>query len=146
MHYFYVNIILWWLFHVSSIFYAVVFPYTARRWKAKEMYIHRFSLALGSCHKCEFLSIVTLLFFTGLLIPLPAVIVTLIKDNYGYVNAGLPPLFCVPSSGDLSFYSQTFVLNIILVIGIPMLIIVAWTLHKVRFTCGIDALTSNLFE
>ena len=68
----------------------------------------------------------------GLLIPLPGVIATLTMENYGHAIANIPPLFCGPANTDLVFYSLVFYSNIIVVIGIPMLIIVAWYLHKVR--------------
>ena len=67
----------------------------------------------------------------GLLIPLPGVIATLTMEDYGYFIVSIPPLFCGPLNGDLVFYSMILLINIILVMGIPMLIIVTWLLHKV---------------
>ena len=71
--------------------------------------------------------------FKGLLIPLPGVIATLTMENYGHAIANIPPHFCGPANSDLVFYSLILLNNVILVIGIPMLIIIAWSLHKVWF-------------
>ena len=67
----------------------------------------------------------------GLLMPLPGVIASLTMENYGQAIANIPPVFCGPANIQLVFYSLVLFNNIIVVIGIPMLIIVAWYLHKV---------------
>ena len=68
---------------------------------------------------------------TGLLIPLPSVIVSLTVEGQGYVAIHFPPIFCAPNNSDLIFYSLIIILNIMLILGIPQLIVVAWILHKV---------------
>ena len=68
---------------------------------------------------------------TGLLIPLPSVIVSLAGEGQGYVMINFPPFYCGPNNSDLAFYSLVLILNIILILGIPQLIVVAWILHKV---------------
>ena len=52
LQYFIVNATVWWLFHLLSIFYSVMFPFTARRWKKKEKYIHLALLIVGKGHVC----------------------------------------------------------------------------------------------
>ena len=47
MQYFIVNAAIWWLFHLSSVFYKVMFPFTARIWKKKEKYAHLLLLIIG---------------------------------------------------------------------------------------------------
>ena len=37
----------WWMFHVISIFYKVMFPLTAMKWRKKEKFIHLSLLAIG---------------------------------------------------------------------------------------------------
>ena len=70
----------------------------------------------------------------GLMVPLPATITTVSVKKYGYTIASpLPPFTCLPANDCLFFYSMVIVPNILLVVGIPMLIIVAWSLHKVWF-------------
>ena len=70
----------------------------------------------------------------GLMVPLPATITTLTVKKYGYRIGTVPPFTCVPANAYLYFYSMVIVPNVPLVVGIPMLIIVAWSLHKVWFT------------
>ena len=65
------------------------------------------------------------------MVPLPVTVATLTMENYGYGIVGFPPILCFPINTDLRFYSLIVIVNIILVIGIPLLIIVAWSLHKV---------------
>ena len=77
----------------------------------------------------------TCLHAPGILIPLPVVITTLAAENQGYTFNSFPPFFCTPTNGDMIFYSQAFLDNVTFIIGIPMLIIVAWTLHKVWYSC-----------
>ena len=67
----------------------------------------------------------------GLMVPLPVTVATLTMENYGYVIVGSPPIACAPVNTDLHFYTMVIITNIIVVIGIPLLIIVAWSLHKV---------------
>ena len=135
-----VNASSWWILHVSSIFYAVMFPFKARMWKSKQKYIHLFLVAIGvfqtSLHSVSRLYmsqffIIVLPFCIGLLIPLPGVIATLTMENYGHAILNSPPLFCGPASNDVAFYSVVLLINIFMVVGLPMLIIVIWSLHKV---------------
>ena len=69
----------------------------------------------------------------GLMVPLPATITTLTLKKYGYRIGTPPPFTCVPANAYLYFYSMIIVPNVPLVVGIPMLIIVAWSLRKVWF-------------
>ena len=46
IHYLQMSGALWWLFHVSSLFYIIMFPYKAEQWKKKKL-IHHSLLALG---------------------------------------------------------------------------------------------------
>ena len=47
--YFLVSASTLWMFHVVSVFYKVMFPFAARKWKKKEKYFHLSSLAIGIC-------------------------------------------------------------------------------------------------
>ena len=141
LQYFVVNATVWWLFHLLSIFYSVMFPFTARRWKKKQKYIHLVLLIIGKGHVCMSIesqnAVILLSHLSGLLIPVPGVIVALTGDSQQYAVANFPPLFCGPSDEDLIFYSIMFILNLMLMAGIPILIILFWILHKVCFCKGI---------
>ena len=140
MQFYIVNASVWWLFHVLSIFYAVMFPFTARRWKQKEKYIHLVLLIVGKKHVYfSFESQNAMIFLSclsGLLVPLPGVIVALTGDSQLYAIGNFPPLFCVPSNEVLVFYSFMFIFNLSLMVGIPILIVLFWILHKVCFCKG----------
>ena len=49
LHYCLVNTNIMWLFHVASIFYTVMFPFTARGWKDKEKSVYLLLLIIGAC-------------------------------------------------------------------------------------------------
>ena len=69
----------------------------------------------------------------GLMIPLPAVVAALTMEQHGHTLGGFPPFTCAPAKSDLIFYPLVFLTNVFIVTGIPMLIIVVWSLHKVWF-------------
>ena len=48
--YFLLNMTLWWIFHVVSIFYKIMFPMFAKEHKNKDKYIHIVLLVLGKTH------------------------------------------------------------------------------------------------
>ena len=73
-------------------------------------------------------------------------IVALIGDNQLYVTGNFPPLFCGPSDEHLIFYSIMFILNICLMVGIPVLIVLFWIVHKVCFVKEIHVLHSMRYE
>ena len=53
LHYFIVNISLWWFFHVCSMFYKVTFPFFAKRWEKHNKYLHLASFILGQSTKLD---------------------------------------------------------------------------------------------
>ena len=123
----------WWLFHVSAISFGVRFPFVARRWKTKEKYIHLFFLILGRCKSLTYLwtQLNIACHFPGLLIPLLSVIVPLTGEGPGYTFFIFPPIHCRSNDSDLAFYSVVLILDVMLILGVPQLIVVVWTLHKV---------------
>ena len=62
---------------------------------------------------------------------MPAVIVTLTTNHQNYAMDSFPPTSCVATNKSFHFFSVTLILNLAFVVGISMLIIIAWTLHKV---------------
>ena len=47
-----VSTITWWIFHVVSIFYKVMFPLTARKRRKKEKFVHLLLLSIGVWYAC----------------------------------------------------------------------------------------------
>ena len=61
--------------------------------------------------------------------PLPPVIVSLIVETYKYNLSRFPPTLC-KSSSDMWFYTAV-IIDVILAIGVCLLIVVFWTIHRV---------------
>ena len=68
--------------------------------------------------------------FTGLVIPLPAVIVSLSVEDYKYNIHRFPPNICI-SDGPMWFYSITIIIGVLVGIGTYLLFVVFWIIHKV---------------
>ncbi|XP_019850181.1 PREDICTED: uncharacterized protein LOC109580977 [Amphimedon queenslandica] len=114
-HYFYLNMTLWWFFHVMSIFYKVMFPVFAKEHKNKDKFIHIVLLILG------------------ILIPIPGVLLALTVKKYkSYTLFTFPSYVCVPRNGELQYYSLLLPLDVLLGIGLFCLVLILWRLHKHR--------------
>ena len=113
LQYLILNITLWWFFHVASIFWKLQFPLHARK------------LQKGQNLKYIHVAVV----IAGLLIPLPGVIATTLTD--GYTITRFPPILCGTRNSDAGYYSVFLIMNILLAVGISMLIIMFWIVHKV---------------
>ena len=66
---------------------------------------------------------------TGILIPVPAVVVAMATD--GYITNLFPTVLCGPRNSDLWYFSAMFVINLLLIVGVSLLIITFWKVHKV---------------
>ncbi|XP_019850180.1 PREDICTED: uncharacterized protein LOC109580976 [Amphimedon queenslandica] len=114
-HYFYLNMTLWWFFHVMSVFYKVMFPVFAKEHKEKDKFIHIVLLILG------------------ILIPIPGVSLALTVEKYkSYTLFTFPSYVCVPRNGELQYYSLLLPLNVLLCIGLFCLVLIFWRLQKHR--------------
>ncbi len=51
----------------------------------------------------------------------------------GFFNSSYPPLLCVGRNADAIFYSLIVPLIIMVQIGVTMLVVIFWTLHKVWY-------------
>ena len=70
-------------------------------------------------------------FLKGMLVPLPAVIIGLSLEKVQYTHNRFPPSNCVPSSGQMAFYSTNLPIDLLLGIGVIMLIVALWNIRKV---------------
>lgn len=111
LHYFLLNITLWWFVHVCSTFWKIQFPLHARRHKTKQKYAHVVLVVL-----CLF-------------VPLPGVIATLVTD--GYAINRFPPLLCGSTNPKVQYYSLWLVINILVAVGITLVTLMFWKVHKV---------------
>ena len=120
----------WWFCHVVSLFWGIQFPFHARSFKTtgRIKYIH-----------------ITMV-IVGLVLPTLPVVVAFTPGNPNTSGFGLtrfPPILCTSLQRDPSFYSLVLPINILLAIGVPLVIIVFWTIHKV-YTRISDAYDYNI--
>lgn len=133
--YLFLNITLWWFFHVCMVFYKVNFPFHSRKTVQYNTHIHIVCALIGK-QICVSVSMYYNYFFvSALLLPLPAVISTLAKDGYR-INR-FPPILCSPRNSDLFYYPTMLVMNILLAVGVALLIITFWKVHKVQITTSV---------
>ena len=127
---------LWWIFHISALFWKVVFPFHARSMPGKIKYIHIMCVILG------------------VLLPLIPIITSMIKfgvelqnqyensslqyrsdmffsGGLGFKPSRFPTILCTGSDPDAIFYSLLVPIDIILACGCTMLIIIFWSIHRV---------------
>ncbi|XP_019859822.1 PREDICTED: uncharacterized protein LOC109588073 isoform X1 [Amphimedon queenslandica] len=113
IYYTFVNMALWWFFHVAIFFHKVLFPFQANRFEK-----------LGR-NKYIFATVTIL----SILLPLPAVIICLTVDKFKYNVRHFPTNLC-SSRGDMRFYSMTLPMDVLFAAGVIILIIVLWTMRK----------------
>ena len=68
---------------------------------------------------------------TGLVIPLPAVIVSFSVEDYKYNIHRFPPNICI-SNGPMWFYSVTVIIDVLVGIETYLLFVVFWIIRKVN--------------
>ena len=68
--------------------------------------------------------------FTGLVIPLPAVIISLSVEDYKYNIHRFPPTNCI-SDGSMWFYSVVVIIDVLAGIETYLLFVVLWIIRRV---------------
>ncbi len=108
----------WWLLYVLMLFWRVRFPLHIR--------------SFGKTHWLKFvhISCVTL----ALLAPWIPVIAAFATG--GFTNASFPPQLCTGRDSEAAFYSLMVPIMVIMQIGVSLLIVIFWTLHKVSLWHG----------
>ena len=110
------QLIVWWFCHEVSLFWTIRFPIHAKRFETSRRvkYFH-----------------ITMV-VVGLVLPtLPVIVTFTTGDPSGFGMTRFPPILCTGLQKDSTFYSLVLPINILMIIGIPLLIIIFWTIHKV---------------
>ena len=112
------QVTVWWFCHVVSLFWGIQFPFHARSFKAANRlkYIHIAMVAVS------------------LVLPTIPVIVAFTAGSpstRGFGITRFPPITCTSLQRDPTFYSLVLPINILIGIGVPLVIIIFWTIHKV---------------
>ena len=117
-----------WFCHVLAIFWKLRFPFHSR--------------AYQTAHRIKYIHITCVAI--GIIFPALPVVATMSQAAYGTssadaVKAGLgfglirfPPILCTGRHGDTTFYSLILPSLLILMVGMTFLLIIFWTIHRVR--------------
>ena len=121
----------WWFMLTVALFWKIWFPFNARLRESRHhiKYIH---LGCG---------------LTGLLVPLIPIIammsgfaaklnsnpsnVSFVSGGMGFAAIRYPPLPCNGNSKEIIFYTNILPANIMLAIGITLVTLIFWLVHKV---------------
>ena len=109
----------WWFLHVVSLFWKIRFPFHARSFE--------------TAHRLKYIHITMVI--VGLVLPTLPVIVAFTAGNPSTRGFGLtrfPPILCTSLQRDSTFYSLVLPINLLIAIGVPLLIIIFWIIHKVH--------------
>jgi len=105
----------WWFCHVVSLFWKIRFPFHARSFE--------------TAHRIKYIHITMVI--VGLVLPTLPVIVAFTAGNPSTRGFRLTRFLCTSWQRDPTFYSLVLPINIVLAIGVPLLIILFWIIHKV---------------
>ena len=129
------QITLWWIFHTTSLFWTIFFPFNARAYRKSRRLKFVYALSI----------------FLGIVIPLVPIVASMSEFTFrvnsdrllrlqnatfasgglGYANFRFPPILCTASSGNVVFYSLELPINIIVMVGVVELILLFWKIQKV---------------
>jgi hypothetical protein len=122
---------LWWVFHVTILFWKILFPFHSMRYVKKMYQIH----------------IVCVL--VGIIFPLLPVLATIthsqivdyaategLPSGLGFGLATFPPVLCYALNKDVVFYSFILPVTLLMFWGITVLLVIIWAIYKVRGFCS----------
>ena len=116
LYYGLLQLTVWWFCHEVALFWTIRFPIHAK--------------TFVTSHRVKYVHITMVV--VGLTLPTLPVIVTLTTgDPSGFGMTRFPPILCTGLKNDSTFYSLVLPINILMMVGIPLLIIIFWTIHKV---------------
>ena len=104
---------MWWFFHIITLFWKIRFPFHARSFENVHgfKHLHITAVILG--------------------VVLPLIPSTSMIATGGFVIGRFPPVVCQPSDLATAFYSVEVPIIVMVQIGISLLVIIFWTIHKV---------------
>lgn len=130
-----VQLAVWWLFHTTTLFWKIRFPFHSRSFEAshKIKYIH-----IGCVIAGVVLPLVPILTsmadFAVDLKSNPSRNVSFISGGLGYGQTRFPPILCTGSDRNAVYYSVVLPIDMILAVGCSLLVIIFWIVHKVSLT------------
>lgn len=116
------QLIIWWVCHVSILFWKIRFPFHARSFdqSGRTKYIH------VAC------------ILVSLLVPLTPVLAIILNNldgqgvgTVGFTITRFPPLLCSSPDANATFYALVVPVILVVGTGLTMLVFMLWFLHKV---------------
>ena len=113
------QIVLWGFFYVFVLFWATVWPFHFRNFKAagRLTYVHVTFVILG------------------VLLPCAPTFITL---GTGYELTSIPPIVCGPANEAVGAYALLLPASIVAACSVSMLIVIFWIILKVCHNCAIS--------
>ncbi len=119
---------IWWVLHVSFIFLSIAFPYRTRalRISKKLTYIHVACILVGLF--LPVIPVIAVMSHNAVEVKSGA----MLQGRLGFGLIAFPPYLCLGIDADVTFYSIILPNIILIQIGVTMLILTIWYVHKVR--------------
>ena len=130
---------LFWLCHILAIFWGLKFPFHARTFR--------------TTHRTKYPHITCVV--VCMILPVIPVVATMVKYSHGKsfreaVEGGLgfgivrfPPILCTGRDSDTMFYILILPVVLLLMVGMTILIVIFWIIHKV--SGNLATITMNSF-
>ena len=139
------SVALWWFMLTAALFWKIWFPFNAKNLQAKHQikYIH---IACG---------------LAGFFIPFIPVIAHManfarqarsdpatdfVSGGLGFTFVRFPPLPCNGRDVDIVFYTNIFPADVILTIGITLILLVFWLVHRVSENIILCWVVANMYR
>ena len=113
LYYGLLQLALWWFFHVLTLFWKIKFPLHAK--------------AVESAHQMRYVHLTMVIL--GLTLPLVPVIASLATTGFGLNR--FPAILCGGTNANITFYALLLPVILLLQVGITLLVVLFWTIHKV---------------
>lgn len=118
---------LWWIVHISVIFWKLQFPFHARNLEIEKKikYVHMASMILVFLLSGVPIAIIMLVDWRE------RVAGSNVMGTLGFGKTRFFPIVCTAMSQNSVYYSIVLPINIIVPVGATLLIIIIWHIHKV---------------
>lgn len=128
---------IWWLMLTISLFWKIWFPFNARLRESKHQikYIHLGCILTGVF--VPFIPIISLMSAFAVKVKSDPSNVTFVEGGMGFAFLRFPPLPCNGNNKAVVFYTNILPTNIMLAVGITLVILIFWLVHKVSMTSSI---------
>lgn len=128
------QVTVWWLLHTSAVFWKIQFPIHALKMSHRIKYIHLSCVIVGLLFPLA--SIITTMADFAIELKTNVALqernITFLSGGLGYRQDRFPGLLCSGRNTRALYYSTILPINIMVLIGMTELILLFWTIHRVR--------------